>query len=66
MNKPLFMRGLKAGIPIALGYFSVSIAFGLQAVAPDCGLHPLQALLISLTNVTSAGAGFSQSFSLRS
>ena len=55
MNKPLFMRGLKAGIPIALGYFSVSIAFGLQAVAPDCGLHPLQALLISLTNLTSAG-----------
>ena len=26
-----FRKGIKDGIPIALGYFSVSIAFGLMA-----------------------------------
>ena len=46
-------KGLRDGIPIALGYLSVSFAFGIQAVA--CGLTPLQALLISMTNLTSAG-----------
>ncbi len=55
MNRGLYVKGLKAGIPIALGYFSVSIAFGLQAVSQDCGLTPLQATLISMTNLTSAG-----------
>ena len=48
-----FTRGLKNSIPIALGYFSVSIAFGLMAV--QCGLTWAEALLISLTNLTSAG-----------
>ncbi|MBQ8159953.1 MAG: AzlC family ABC transporter permease [Clostridia bacterium] len=48
-----FKKGLRDGIPIALGYLSVSFAFGIQAVA--CGLTPLQALLISMTNLTSAG-----------
>lgn len=46
-------RGLKDGIPVALGYFSVSIAFGLMAV--QCGLTWFEALLISFTNLTSAG-----------
>ena len=45
--------GLRHGIPIGLGYLSVAFAFGIQAVA--LGLQPLQALLISMTNVTSAG-----------
>ena len=49
----LFKRGLKLGIPIGIGYFSVSFAFGMMAVAS--GLSPLLALLISMTNVTSAG-----------
>jgi predicted branched-subunit amino acid permease len=40
-------------LPIALGYLSVSFAFGIQAAGG--GLHPWQALFISLTNVTSAG-----------
>ena len=49
----VFQKGLKDGIPIALGYFSVSIAFGLMAV--QCGLSWFEALLISFTNLTSAG-----------
>lgn len=48
-----FTKGLKDGIPVALGYFSVSIAFGLMAV--QCGLTWFEALLISFTNLTSAG-----------
>lgn len=48
-----YKRGLWHGLPIALGYISVSFAFGIQAVA--VGLSPLQAVLISLFNLTSAG-----------
>ncbi len=54
MNKKSeFLRGLKLGIPIAIGYFSVSFAFGMMVVAS--GFSPWIALLISMTNVTSAG-----------
>jgi predicted branched-subunit amino acid permease len=48
-----FKVGLKDGIPIALGYFSVSFSFGILAL--QGGLTTFQAVLISLTNVTSAG-----------
>ena len=48
-----FTKGIKDGIPIALGYFSVSIAFGLMAVEAGCSW--VEAMLISLTNLTSAG-----------
>ena len=48
-----FKRGLSDGIPIALGYFSVSFAFGLEAVRG--GLPVAVAVLISMTNLTSAG-----------
>ncbi|MCQ2521518.1 MAG: AzlC family ABC transporter permease [Lachnospiraceae bacterium] len=48
-----FKRGLLAGIPIALGYLSVSFTFGIMAVS--CGLSWWQALVVSMTNVTSAG-----------
>ena len=51
--KQNFLRGLKHGVPIGLGYLSVSFTFGMKAVAD--GLTPLQALLISMTNLTSAG-----------
>lgn len=51
--KATFLQGIRHGIPIALGYLSVSFAFGIQAVAG--GLSPLQAVLISMMNVTSAG-----------
>lgn len=46
-------RGLRDGIPIALGYVPVSFTFGLMAV--DAGLTWWQAVLISLLNLTSAG-----------
>ena len=49
----LYRMGLLHGLPIALGYLSVSFAFGIQA--SSLGLHPWQAVVISLTNVTSAG-----------
>lgn len=44
---------MKDGIPICLGYFSVSIAFGIMA--SQLGLPVWAAVLISLTNLTSAG-----------
>lgn len=48
-----FIRGIKQGIPIALGYIPVSFTFGLMAV--NGGLSVWTAVLISLTNLTSAG-----------
>ena len=48
-----FKKGIRHGIPIALGYLSVSFAFGMKAVGD--GLTWLQAVLISATNLTSAG-----------
>lgn len=48
-----FIRGLKRGFPICLGYIPVSFTFGLMAV--KLGFSPLQATLISLTNMASAG-----------
>ena len=53
MNRKLFAKGFRHGIPIGLGYLSVAFTFGMKAVAD--GLSPLEALLISMTNVTSAG-----------
>lgn len=48
-----FARGMKDGIPIGLGYLSVSFGFGITAVR--AGLTALAASIISLTNLTSAG-----------
>lgn len=48
-----FTKGLGDGVPIGLGYFSVSFAFGISAVA--AGVPVWGAALISMTNVTSAG-----------
>ena len=48
-----FRKGVRDSIPIALGYLSVSFTFGIQCIAN--GLSWWQALLISVTNVTSAG-----------
>ncbi len=48
-----FKKGLKDGIPVCLGYFSVSFAFGIFAV--ENGLNVWQAVAISLLNLTSAG-----------
>ena len=48
-----YVKGLRHGLPIALGYLSVAFAFGIQATME--GLYPIQAVLISFFNVTSAG-----------
>ena len=48
-----FSRGMYHGIPIALGYLSVSFGFGIKAV--QSGLSVLAASMISATNLTSAG-----------
>lgn len=48
-----FTAGMRAGIPVCVGYFSVSFGFGAMAVS--MGLNIFQAVLISATNLTSAG-----------
>ncbi len=53
MKKQDFIRGLIHGIPICLGYLAVSFSFGIFAVG--AGLSILEAVLISMTNLTSAG-----------
>lgn len=44
---------MKKGLPIAIGYLSVSFTFGVKAV--NDGISVWMATLISLANVTSAG-----------
>ncbi len=51
--KSNFLRGMYHGIPIALGYLSVSFGFGIMAA--KAGLSVLAASAISATNLTSAG-----------
>ncbi len=51
--KETFIRGIRDGIPICLGYFSVSIAFGMSAVILQ--IPVFYTVLISITNLTSAG-----------
>ena len=48
-----FKQGIRDGIPIGLGYAAVSFAFGILAVDKD--LTVSEAVLISLTNLTSTG-----------
>ena len=48
-----YREGLRDGVPIGLGYLSVSFGFGIAVIS--AGLSPLVALIISLTNETSAG-----------
>ena len=48
-----FSKGFRDGIPIGLGYLSVSFTFGMMAARG--GLTIAQAVFISMTNVTSAG-----------
>ena len=51
--KKEYFSGLYAGVPIGLGYLSVSFGFGIAAVR--AGLSVLAAVGISATNLTSAG-----------
>lgn len=48
-----FKAGLKDGVPIGLGYLAVSFTFGIMA--KGAGLTILEAVVLSLTNLTSAG-----------
>ncbi|MCI8402843.1 MAG: AzlC family ABC transporter permease [Lachnospiraceae bacterium] len=52
-NKASFQQGLKAGIPIGMGYFAVSFTLGITA--RNAGLTPWQAMIMSLTMHASAG-----------
>ncbi|MBQ3510202.1 MAG: AzlC family ABC transporter permease [Peptococcaceae bacterium] len=51
--KSAYLHGLRNGIPICLGYLSVSVTFGLMCTEND--LPFWIAVLISMTNLTSAG-----------
>ena len=55
MNEKIsqFKAGLKDGIPIGLGYLAVSFSFGIMA--KGAGLTTLEAVVLSFTNLTSAG-----------
>ncbi|MFC5540740.1 MAG: AzlC family ABC transporter permease [Bacilli bacterium] len=52
-NIAAWKRGIKTGIPIAFGYFAVSFSFGI--LCKQAGLNPFEAVLMSATNLTSAG-----------
>ena len=53
MNFSEYKTGVRRGLPVGVGYFSVSFGFGAMAAAQ--GVKALDAALISLTNLTSAG-----------
>ena len=53
MAKTNFKNGIKDGLPIGLGYLSVSFAFGVQASI--AGIPIFMSVFISMTNLTSAG-----------
>ena len=53
MNIQEWKQVIKDGIPIALGYLSVSFTFGLMAA--EAGVSWWQAVIISAANLTSAG-----------
>ena len=53
MNWNAYRTGINRGLPVGVGYFSVSFGFGAMAAAQ--GVKALDATLISLTNLTSAG-----------
>lgn len=52
-RKQAFLHGLKNGVPIAIGYFVVSFALGIQAA--NAAISPAKSALMSLLNLTSAG-----------
>lgn len=52
-KKTWFVRGLRDGVPIGLGYFAVAFALGIQAIG--VGISVMESGLMSLLNLTSAG-----------
>ena len=59
-RKRIFLRGMKDGIPISLGYFAVAFTLGIHA--RNAGLNVFEATLSSL--LTNASAGEYAAFSL--
>ena len=53
MNLNEYRTGFRRGLPVGMGYFSVSFGFGAMAVSQGVGVA--HAALISATNLTSAG-----------
>ena len=53
MNWNAYRTGVHRGLPVGMGYFSVSFGFGAMAAAN--GIKALDATLISASNLTSAG-----------
>lgn len=53
MNRSWYQKGIRDGIPIALGYLAVSFTLGIAA--GNLGIAAFPAALMSLTNLTSAG-----------
>jgi len=53
MNWKEYRTGIHTGLPVGMGYFSVSFGFGAMAAAQ--GVKVLDAALISVSNLTSAG-----------
>ena len=53
MNWNEYSLGVRRGMPVGVGYLSVSFGFGTLAASQ--GIRVLDAFLISATNVTSAG-----------
>lgn len=52
-NIEVYKKGTKDGLPICFGYLAVSFAFGIQA--GQHGLSWFSSVIMSLTNLTSAG-----------
>lgn len=52
-NKQAFLRGMRAGVPISLGYFAVSLSLGMAA--SRAGISAFQATLTSFLINASAG-----------
>lgn len=52
-RKANFLRGMRDGAPIGLGYFAVSFALGIKAAVAS--ITPFEAGLMSLLNLTSGG-----------
>lgn len=52
-KSPTYLNGLKSGIPIGLGYFVVAFTFGMTGSL--MGMNPYDLIIMSMTNLTSAG-----------
>lgn len=52
LDKDEFMEGVRSALPIFIGYFTTSLAFGLLAVST--GVSPFLAVLFSSINLTGA------------